>query len=171
MNKIKEFYRKHKEIILYLLFGAVTTVVSLTACFLTLKLGVLFIHDENGNPTELLDVLGSTVQWVSGVTVAFITNKIWVFTQAEKGASSTAKQLFKFAGGRVVTYFLEVAVNLGAIALFEGLGYNAFMLIGISVTARLWAKLISSFCVVVANYFISKLIVFRNKNRQENTDI
>ena len=124
MNRLKEFYSRHKEIILYLLFGGVTTVVSLTTCFITLKLGVLFIHDENGAPTELLDILGSTMQWISGVTVAFITNKKWVFKQAESGAASTAVQFFKFAGGRVATYFLEAAVNLGIIALLEYLVKN-----------------------------------------------
>lgn len=165
MKKIKEFCEKHRQIILYLLFGLITTVASLTACFVTLKVGVIFIHDENGEPTQLLDILGSTVQWVSGVTVAFITNKKWVFTEAEKGTASTAKQLAKFAGGRVVTYFLEVGVNLGAIAVIGALGYRAFEVLGIFVTSRVWAKAISSIIVVIANYFISKLIVFKKKKQ------
>ena len=163
MEKIKAFYRKHKQIILYLLFGALTTVVSLTTCYITLKIGVIFMHDENGEPTRLLDVLGSTFQWISGVTVAFITNKKWVFTEAEKGISSGARQFAKFASGRIVTYFVEVGVNLGAIALFEAVGYRAFTVLGIAVTSRLWAKLISSVIIVITNYFISKLIVFKNK--------
>ena len=166
MERIKALYRKHKVIILYLLFGIITTVASLGACYLTLKLGVIFIHDENGEPTELLDIIGSSVQWVVGVLVAFVTNKKWVFTGAERGVATTAKQLGKFAGGRVITYFVEVFVNLGAIALLEWLGYRAFALIGIEITARFWAKMISSVIVVVSNYFISKLIVFKNK-RQE----
>ncbi|MBO7310740.1 MAG: GtrA family protein [Clostridia bacterium] len=170
MNRLKEFYSRHKEILLYLLFGGITTVVSLTTCFITLKVGVLFIHDENGAPTELLDVLGSTLQWIAGVTVAFITNKKWVFKQAERGAASAVTQFFKFAGGRVATYFLEVAVNLGIIALLEYLGYRAFEVLGFSVTVRLWAKVISSFGVVVANYFISKLIVFKSKGVQEKQE-
>ena len=66
----------------------------------------------------------------------------------------------------MITYFVEVFVNLGAIALLEWLGYRAFALIGIEITARFWAKMISSVIVVVSNYFISKLIVFKNK-RQE----
>ncbi len=164
MEKLKQMYLKHKQVILYLLFGMVTTVASLGACFITLKVGVLFIHDKNGDPTELLDVIGSTVQWIAGVLVAFITNKKWVFTYAEHGKMSTAKQLTKFAGGRVITYFVEVFINLGAIAAFEALGYKPFALIGISVTARVWAKIISSFIVVIANYFLSKLFVFKKKD-------
>ncbi len=165
MKKIKLFCGKHREIILYLLFGVITTVISLGACYITLKVGVLFIHDENGEPTRLLDVLGSTFQWISGVAVAFVTNKKWVFTEAERGASSTAKQLLKFAGGRVFTYFLEVAVNLCSIAAFDAIGYRAFEAFGLSVTSRFLAKIISSVIIVVTNYFISKLIVFKNKER------
>ena len=163
MEKCKDFYIKHRQIILYLFFGFVTTIASLGACFLTLKVGVIFIHDENGEPTELLDVIASTFQWISGVLVAFITNKKWVFTEAEQGKLSTAKQLGKFAGGRVVTYFVEVVVNLAAIALLEALGYTPFSIIGILISARVWAKIVSSFIVVVANYFISKLYVFKKK--------
>ena len=105
MKKIKELYEKYKEIILYLFFGVVTTVVSLAACFVTLKVGVMFeaLRDEAGEPTELLDIIGSTTQWISGVLVAFITNRLWVFTDAERGAKAGFKQLAVFSGSRVAT--------------------------------------------------------------------
>ncbi|MBO5203623.1 MAG: GtrA family protein [Clostridia bacterium] len=167
MSKLKQFYSKHKQLVLYLVFGFITTVASLFACYATLKIGVVFFHDENGEPTELLDILGSTAQWIVGVLVAFITNKKWVFTEAEKGARSTLKQLVTFSGSRVLTYFLEVAVNLGVIALLEALGYKAFTLpllvVDIEISTRVWAKVVSSVLVVVSNYFISKLIVFKSK--------
>ena len=164
MEKLKAFWVKYKQIILYLFFGVVTTAVSLGACYVTLKIGVIFLHDENGDPTELLDVIGSSVQWVSGVLVAFVTNKLWVFTDAEKGVKSTAGQLLKFAGGRVFTYFLEVAVNLALIWGFEKLGYVPFYVVGVAVSSRVWAKLATSVIVVVTNYFISKLLVFKRKS-------
>ena len=166
MEKAKIFYQKHREMILYLIFGFITTVASLFACFVTLKIGVIFLHDEKGEPTELLDIIGSTVQWISGVTIASITNKKWVFSDAEKGAASTVKQLAKFSSGRVVTYVIEVLINLGMIAALEALGYRAFAILGISVTARVWAKVVSSIFVFVSNYFISKLLVFK-KNKGE----
>ena len=162
MDKIKSLYKRHRELILYLLFGLITTVVSLFACYMTLKIGVIFWHDENGDPTEFVDILGSTTQWLSGVAVAFITNKLWVFTEAQKG--KTGSQLLKFASSRVVTYFLEVIINLGAIALIEALGYREFSVLGFVISSRVWAKFISSVFVVVSNYFISKLFVFRKKN-------
>ena len=167
MGKIKALYKKYEEIISYLFFGVVTTVASLIACFLTLKFGVLIWHDEAGEPTEFLDILGSTTQWIVGVLVAFFTNKKWVFKNEEKGMSGTGVQLVKFAGARVMTYFLEVGVNLGAIALLDACGYNAPTLtlfsISIVLSSRLWAKVISSVLVVISNYFISKLLVFVKK--------
>jgi len=167
MGKIKNLYKKYEEIIKYLFFGAVTTAASLIACFLTLKFGVLIWHDEAGEPTEFLDILGSTTQWIVGVLVAFFTNKKWVFKNEEKGLRGTGVQLVKFAGARVMTYFLEVAVNLASIAIFDACGYTApvFTVLSITVTlsSRLWAKVISSVLVVISNYFISKLLVFRKK--------
>ena len=167
MNKLKELFLKNKQIILYLFFGVVTTVVSIAVCFLTLKIGVKFINDGNGQPNELLDVIGSTTQWVSGVIVAFFTNKWWVFTDAEKGRRAGIKQFGVFAGSRVGTYFLEVVINLLIIKVFEVCGYVAvtFRLFsfGIDLTSRFWAKMISAVLVVISNYYISKLLVFKEK--------
>ena len=169
MEKIKKIYEKHKEIILYLLFGVITTVASLAACFITLKVGVLFdfLRGADGEPTELLDVIGSCVQWVTGVLVAFYTNKKWVFTGSEQGKEATLKQLITFSGARVATLFVEIVINLGMIALFDLAGYKPIeldlIILTLALTSRLWAKVVSSIVVVVSNYFISKLIVFKKK--------
>ena len=167
MEKIKSLCKKYEELISYLFFGVVTTLCSLAVCFVTLKLGVLVWHDEAGQPTEFLDILGSTTQWISGVLVAFFTNKKWVFKNTERGLRGTGVQLVKFAGARVLTYFLEVGINLGAIAAFDACGYTAptltVLTLSIVVSSRLWAKVISSVLVVISNYFISKLMVFRKK--------
>ena len=167
VDKIKALIQQKKQLILYLLFGAITTVCSLAAWYVTLRLGVLIWHDEQGDPTAFLDVLGSTTQWIVGVLVAFVTNKKWVFVDAEKGLRVTMRQLGVFSGSRVATYFMEVAMNLGVIALFDLLRYRAPMLhilgFEMELSARLWAKLVSSVAVVIANYFISKLVVFRRK--------
>lgn len=171
MNKIKELYLKNKQVIRYFLFGIITTVVSLLACFLTLKIGVNFINDGNGQPNELLDIIASTTQWVSGVIVAFFTNKWWVFTEAEKGTKAGFKQFGVFASSRVGTYFLEVVINLLIIKVFELFGYVAITLtifkFAIEFTSRFWAKMISAVLVVISNYYISKLLVFKEKKVTE----
>ena len=171
VDKIKELIRQKKQLILYFLFGGITTVCSLAAWYVTLRLGVLVWHDEQGNPTVFVDVLGSTTQWVVGVLVTFFTNKKWVFVDAEKGLRVTVRQLLVFSGARVATYFMEVGMNLGAIALLTLLRYSepTLHILGFDVvlSSRLWAKLVSSIAVVIANYFISKLVVFRRKQPSE----
>ncbi len=173
-KQICDIYQKHHQLILYLLFGLITTVVSLGTCYLTLKFGVLIWHDENGAPTALLDILGSTTQWASGVLVSFWTNKKWVFTEAEHGRRAAWRQLGTFSLSRVGTYFLEVFVNLLAIDLLEALHYSDLMLnpfgMELALSARLWAKVISSILVVIANYYISKLLIFRKKQGSDGED-
>ena len=170
-KRLKELCNRHRLVIIYLLFGIISTVASLGACALTLKLGALVWHDEHGAPTAFVDILGSTVQWIVGVLVSFVTNKKWVFTYADKGNHATAHQFEVFAGSRIITYFLEVGINLVGIWLIEALGYRAFSisLFGatVGITARVWAKIISSVVVVILNYFISKLFVFTKQTKKD----
>ena len=171
-EKIKEILVQKKQLILYLLFGAFTTVCSLLAWYFTLRVGVVIWHDEQGDPTAFLDVLGSTSQWIVGVVVAFVTNKKWVFTDAEHGAKVSFKQFGIFCSSRVATYFLEAGINLAIIFLLDDLlHYHAPAIDAFhshfELSSRIWAKLISSVIVVVTNYYISKLIVFRKKDKKE----
>ena len=170
---MREFLRRHRLLISYVLFGILSTVLSLGACYLTLKIGVRFWHDEEGNPLGRLDVLASTVQWVVGVLVAFATNKRYVFKNESREKGETLRQLLVFSGSRVGTYFLEVVTNLGVILLLDTLSYRAFELplvfFSITISSRVWAKLVSSVLVVFTNYFISKLLVFRQRNGESDT--
>lgn len=163
----ESFVTRHKQLILYFTFGIITTVCSLLTCYLTLKLGILipFFRGQDGEPTELLDIFGSTTQWISGVLVAFFTNKKWVFTDAPKGRAAGLRQFWIFSLSRVGTYVLEAVMNLATIQIFELCAYSTIVLavgaVSINLTSRLWAKLITSVAVVIANYFLSKLIVFK----------
>lgn len=169
--KLKQLLIEKKHILLYILCGILTTVVSLLVCYVTVVGLSLIIHDGQGRPTALVDVLGSTTQWISGVLVAFFTNRAWVFTDAEKGREAAWRQLALFSGARLTTYFLEVGINLCAIALLSPwIGENAPVLnlvfVQVTLEARLWAKIVSSVLVVIANYYISKLLVFRKKGKE-----
>lgn len=170
IQKIKDLIVSKKQLILYLFFGVITTLASLVICWLTILVAKQFWHDENGNPTVIVDILGSTTQWVSGVLIAFFTNRKWVFTEAEKGRGAMWKQLGMFSGSRVATYFIEVVANLGVIALLDQvIGYRAptlnLLVTELTLSSRLWAKAVSSVIVIVSNYYISKLIVFRKKDK------
>ena len=162
MEKIKNLYKKYEEIITYLFFGVVTTVVSLLACWVTLKLGVLIWHDEAGEPTEFLDILGSTVQWVVGVLVAFFTNKKWVFTNADKDVS-TISQLLRFSASRLATLELDTLLTFGTVWVLRRLDYSDVTLVGITLSADLISKIVASAVVLISNYILSKIFVFKAK--------
>ncbi len=171
-EKIKAFYNKHKQLILYGFFGVLVTMVSFAAWKITMELGVLVWHDDKGEPTMFLDVLGSSVQWVVGVATAFITNKKWVFVDAERGWRVTIRQLVSFTGSRVLTFFIEALANLGLIEVFDLVGYKGFHIdiFGIyefDIDGRLWAKVLTAVIVVILNYIISKLFVFKNTKKPQ----
>lgn len=165
------FFKKHKQILLYLFFGVVTTAVSLFVCFLTLRAGQYLFPAEGGGIRTSVDVAASVLQWISGVLVAFYTNHKWVFTQEKAtGTRAVCTRLAVFSLSRVGTLLMEIAINLSVIYLLEALGYVTLSLplviTSVSLSSRLWAKLASSAAVVIANYFISKLIVFRHHSKR-----
>ena len=170
MKRMRNFLHRHKQVVLYLSFGTITTFCSLLACFLTLRWGVRIWHNEAGEPTLMLDVIASTAQWIVGVIVAFWTSKKFVFVDAEQGTRVVLRQIEIFAASRIMTYLLEVGVNLLVIVLLEQGGYQTRMLWGIPLTERVLAKAASSLMMLFTNYWVSKLWVFRVKEKGKKRD-
>lgn len=166
---MKEFYHKHREIILYLTFGVITSAASFAAYFAvfwTWKAVAGIPPEETKSLRYLVAYLvAQAVQWVTGVLFAFFTNRKWVFTDAEKNGTM-GSQLLKFSGGRVATFFVDLAVTyFGAMALtalFPSL--LAVPLLGRELNfCDLIAKFVAAVIVVISNYIISKMFVFRKK--------
>lgn len=168
---MKEFYQKHKEIILYLLFGVLTTVVSFIAYFAVFwgwKAAAGIPADDTSSASYMLAYsVAQVAQWLTGVLFAFFTNRKWVFEKAEENGSLWS-QLIKFSGARVVTFFVDYGVTyFGALALTN----LAPALIAVSMFGTtlnfcdLIAKFVAAVIVVVSNYVISKVFVFREKRK------
>ena len=138
MEKIKELYVKYEEIIVYLIVGVLTTIVSWTAKFAA---NALFF-DNTMYPTPLENGILSTINWVAGVTFAYFTNRSFVF----KSKMPMSKEAPKFVLSRVSTWILDVVV----MQVFTALNIN--LVVG---------SIISAVLVTVANYVFSKLFVFR----------
>lgn len=165
MNK-KEFLHKH-QVIRYLLFGIGTTVVGWVVYFGMLMGGktLMGIPIEDTSSVTYLAVytVAQIVQWVASVLVAFFTNKKWVFTDADKNAS-TLRQLEVFACGRVLTFVLDYGVTyFGALALSALLPFfNSVALLGAELNLNeIAAKLVAAVLVIIGNYIFSKLLVFK----------
>ena len=169
MSKIKEIIKKHREIVMYLVFGVLTTFVGWAVYFAVLwgwKAIFSLPVDDTQSATYLAGyTVAQVVQWVAAVLFAFFTNKKWVFTDADKEVP-TALQLVKFSGGRVVTFFVDYLVTL-----FAAIGIATLIPTFTSVTlvgrewnlAEIGAKVLAAIIVIVCNYIFSKIFVFTKK--------
>ena len=143
MEKIKELYTKYKEVINYLIFGVLTTIVSLATKYLLL---FTILDAENGIQLQIAVV----VSWIVACTFAYITNRIWVF---ESKSKEVIKEAIKFYVSRLATLGLEMLIMF---IFVTALGLNTRM--GVIV----WT-IFAQVVIVIGNYVLSKLIVFRKK--------
>jgi putative flippase GtrA len=135
MQKLKELCCKHREILLYVFFGGLTTVVSVGSFILLAELG---IHP----------LIANVLSWILAVGFAYATNRRWVFCSKAKGKAIWA-EVCSFYGGRLLTLGLEEALLL----IFGlRLGMNHKMV-----------KLAAQFVVLASNYILSKFLIFRKK--------
>ena len=168
MSKIKELFNRYREIVMYLIFGVLTTVVSMATYFGTLWFGerIMLISPDNAK-FNLVRIVAEILQWVLAVLFAFFTNKKWVFKDADSSVS-TGTQLLRFSTSRLATLGLDALITLGTVWILLALGYQAITLLGFAISADLIAKLAASVVVVISNYILSKLFVFKANNRKNN---
>lgn len=141
MEKIKALYKKHEEIIVYLIVGVLTTIVAWGAKF---SVNALFF-DNTMYPTPVENGILSTVNWTAGVIFAFFTNRRFVF----KSKEPMRKEAPKFVLSRVSTWVLDAVAMMAMTAM------------NINLVA---ATLITAVLVTVANYVFSKKFVFKKKD-------
>ena len=132
---LEPFYKKNKEILLYLFFGGLTFIVSIASyAFFNISM-------------QMNALIANVLSWILAVLFAFFTNRIWVFDAQTKGVSAFFAQMASFFGGRIITLIIEELILFVFIMLLD------FSSIGVKVVAQV--------VVIVLNYVISKLVVFR----------
>ena len=140
IEKIKALYVKYEEIIVYLIVGVLTTIVSWGAKFLV---NAVFF-DNTMYPTHFENTVLSIVNWTAGVIFAYFANRRFVF----KSHEPMQKEIPKFVLSRVFTLILDIAV----MQVLTALSVNLIIATGISAVL-----------VIIGNYVFSKLFVFRGK--------
>lgn len=170
-----EFYRKHKEVLLYTLFGVLTTFVGWAVYFSSLsvlKLAFGLAADvTSGGLYFALYTVAQVLHWIAAVLFAFFTNRKWVFTDADKDVPML-RQLAIFASGRLATFGADFLVTyFGTMALVALIpAWNSVAFMGIEWNLNeIGAKLAAAVIVLVSNYFFSKLFVFTKKNNSEES--
>ena len=137
LRRLYPFYRKHREGLLYLFFGAVTTVVSWVSFY-------FFCY-----PLGMGELIANVLSWILAVLVAFLTNRIWVFSEAVTGRDGFFLQMLLFFGSRVATLAVEEVILL---IFVTWLAFDAMIV-----------KIIGNLIVLLLNYILSKIFVFHTK--------
>ena len=142
MEKIKELCIKHREIIVYLIVGVMTTVFAWAIRFMW---NIVF-YAGTAHPLPIQTTILTIVEFIAGVSFAYPTNRKWVFRSTNP---NILKEAAGFVSARLTTLAIQMLLNLVIINLLHVNFYVATVVIGI--------------IVVILNYVFSKLLVFRKK--------
>ena len=134
---MKKIYDKYKEIINYLIFGVLTTIISLLTYY---ALTFTILNADSSVQLQIANI----ISWCVGVTFAYFTNRKYVF---ESKSENRKKEFITFTGSRLSTLFLDMFIMFLFVTILK---FNDKIM-----------KLISQVLVVVGNYLLSKLIVFK----------
>ena len=137
IEKIRKLIEKYWDILSYLFFGVLTTVVN------------YLIYLPVYNLLGLSAAVSNAIAWVVAVAFAYLTNKPFVFKSHDWSAKVVLPELGKFVSCRIGSGVLETAIIFLTVDLMNWDGT--------------WMKLATNVMVVILNYFGSKLLVFRNK--------
>ena len=135
MNRIQDILQKYWDVITYLVFGVLTTIVN------------YLVYLPVYNLLGMSAALSNAIAWVVAVAFAYLTNKPFVFKSHDWSWQVVLPELSKFVGCRVASGVAETVILLLTVDI---LGWNG----------NLW-KIVTSVVVVVLNYFASKFLVFK----------
>lgn len=136
-EKIRKLFLRYYDLIMYLVFGVMTTAVN------------YLVYLPCYNLFGLSASVSNMISWVVSVAFAFLTNKPFVFRSHDWSAKVVWPELVKFVGCRVGSGVMETVILFLTV---DTLRWNG----------NIW-KLVTSVLVVVVNYVGSKLLVFRKK--------
>lgn len=134
MEKIVKLYRQYREIINYLVFGVLTTLVNIISFMVC---------------TDVLHIqylISNVIAWILSVLFAYITNRKYVFESYEKNVMA---EMTKFFSSRAATLVLDMVI--------------LWLFVDVFTVDNLIAKIIANVLVVITNYVLSKLIVFKSE--------
>lgn len=141
---LEKICRKYEEIIDYLFWGGVAFVLSMV-----LYWGFV-------GPCHMIDWIANILDWVICVLFTYVTNRIFVFKSQTRGLKARMKEFTEFVSARLFTLVLEEIVILIGGTL---MGYNTGL-------GAMVVKFIGQVIVIVSNYFLSKLWIFKEKKEK-----
>lgn len=136
-GKFEDLWQKHKELICYLFWGGATTAVNYAVYFLCTR--VLQVHY----------LVSNGLSWVAAVAFAFVVNKAFVFASQSWKWRVVGNELWKFVTARIFSGLLETGI--------------LFVFVDFLHCPDGIVKVLAGIFVVLSNYIISKLFIFKKQ--------
>lgn len=146
LKNILALYEKYKQIINYLIFGGLTTVVSLATKYL-----LLFTIFDATNSIQLQTSI--IISWIAAVLFAYFTNRKFVFESTNK---NKFKEFISFIVSRLSTLLLEMLIMWFFVTLLK-LNSDLYVII---------FTMLAQIAVIIGNYIFSKLFVFKKTDKK-----
>ncbi len=128
------WYNKYREVLLYLVFGGLTTLINIVAFYILRKLSI-----------ELQ--VSNVIAWILSVLFAFITNKLFVFESKNKSKKENVKEMTSFFGFRILSLLFDIGFM--------------HLLVSILNIHEMISKILSNILVIILNYVFSKVFIFK----------
>ncbi|TMT01111.1 GtrA family protein [Apilactobacillus kunkeei] len=136
---MKNLWNKYKQVIAYLFWGVLTTVIDIVVALVLYRL------------LPNMDVFWNTlIAWIASVLFAFFTNRKWVFQSQATTAKEYITEMISFFLGRLASLILEEIILIIGVSIIS---QNNFDLL----------KIFGQIIVIIFNYFWSKFVVFVNR--------
>lgn len=134
MQKLTDLYKKYQEVIDYIIFGGLTTLVNLV---------VFFVLDTGLDWPYLI---ANAAAIVVSILFAYVTNKLFVFKTKDQTTRGNVMEFLRFIGFRLLSGVADMA--------------TMWILVDLMTVDTNIAKLLTQFIVVVLNYVFSKFLIF-----------
>ena len=141
MRKLKDLFYKYYELITYVFFGGITTLVDFVIYY-----ALLWAFGKD------VYILASVAAWAGAVLVAYITNKTVVFRDKTEGALAVLWQTVRFFFSRVLTLGVQMLLM--------------WLFVDVIEMSEWLVKLPVAVVIVILNYVASKIMVFTKKKKE-----
>lgn len=139
---IQHLWKKHEEAMNYLFWGGVAFLLS-----------IILFHIF-ANMMNLYEQIANTLSWIICVIFTYLTNRFFVFKSKTRGLKRVIKEFTDFVTARIITLVMENAI--------------LFVIIDLLTIHNMIAKLVGQFVVIVSNYILSKLWIFKKEKKDES---
>ena len=141
MEFIIKIYRKYKEAVDYLFWGGVAFVLSMVLFYVF------------ANMMDIYEQIANILSWIICVIFTYLTNRIFVFKSKVRGIKKIFKEFKDFVTARLLTLVMENVI--------------LFVMIDLLSVNNMISKLVGQFVVIVSNYFLSKLWIFKKEKSKK----